>query len=200
MHPSFNVIFATHYLLYIYKKKLIYALLHRHRSCPHRTFQPGAESACSGLVFVKSNALAALVLWLAAVEALASSLPFDNCFTSAAAHFGVEKRLLVAIAKTESSFNPHAMGPKNSNGTYDMGMMQINSSWLSTLSRFGIAGSDLMGACTNIHVGAWILAKNIGTHGATWKAVGAYNATTPSKQITYVSRVQRNYALVGSLP
>jgi soluble lytic murein transglycosylase-like protein len=122
----------------------------------------------------------------------ARTLPFDNCFTSAAANFCVEKRLLQAIAKTESSFNPHAVGPKNSNGTYDMGVMQINSAWLSTLSRFGIASSDLMGACTNIHVGAWILATNIGTHGATWKAVGAYNASSPSKQMTYVSRVQRN--------
>jgi soluble lytic murein transglycosylase-like protein len=77
--------------------------------------------------------------------------------------------------------------------------MQINSAWLNTLSRFGIAGHDLMGACTNIHVGAWILAKNIGAHGSTWKAVGAYNASTPSKQMTYVSLVQRNYLLVGGL-
>jgi soluble lytic murein transglycosylase-like protein len=133
------------------------------------------------------------------VAALASTLPFDKCFTSASMHFGVEKRLLVAIAKTESSLNPNAISPKNKNGTYDMGMMQINSWWLGKLSEYGIAVSDLMGACTNIHVGAWILAQNIGTHGATWKAVGAYNASTTSKQVTYVSRVQRNYVLLGGL-
>lgn len=135
----------------------------------------------------------------APMVAQASNLPFDKCFTSASSHFGVDKRVLVAIAKTESSLNPNAIGPKNKNGTYDLGMMQINSGWLPTLARYGITSKDLMGACTNIHVGAWILAKNIGTHGATWKAVGAYNASTTPKQISYVSRVQRNYMLVGSL-
>jgi soluble lytic murein transglycosylase-like protein len=130
---------------------------------------------------------------------LSEVIPYDKCFTSASLHFGIEKRLLVAIAKTESSLDPNAMGPKNKNGSYDMGMMQINSWWLSKLSKYGIAVKDLMGACTNIHVGAWILAQNISTHGATWKAVGAYNASTTSKQVIYVSRVKRNYELVDGI-
>jgi soluble lytic murein transglycosylase-like protein len=140
---------------------------------------------------------AALLTFSAAAQA--RDLPFDECFSKASHRFSVDKRILVAIAQTESNLNPFAAGPRNNNGTYDIGIMQINSGWLSTLMRLGISERDLQGACTNIHVGAWILAKNIGVHGRTWKAVGAYNATTPSKQVTYVNKVQRNYLLVGSL-
>lgn len=125
--------------------------------------------------------------------------PFDQCFETAATRFELDKRMLVAIARTESSLNPNAVGPKNSNGTYDMGMMQINSAWLPTLAKFGILKADLMRACTNIYVGAWIIHDNIDRHGATWRAVGAYNARTPSKQIVYARRVQKNYALIGDL-
>ena len=126
-------------------------------------------------------------------------LPFDACFQSASEYFGVSKRILVAIAKTESSINPSAMGPPNNNGTFDIGIMQINSSWLPKLAGFGISRSDLMFACTNIYVGAWVLAHNMQRHGPTWRAVGAYNASTTSKQVNYVIKVQRNYELVGQL-
>lgn len=145
--------------------------------------------------------VAVLFLSVCAVNAQAreSALPYDACFSSASTRFGVDKRMLVAIAKTESSLNPRAVGPANANGSYDMGIMQINTFWVPTLARLGISKEELMSACTNIHVGAWILAHNISRHGATWKAVGAYNATTPSKQVVYVNKVQKNYALVGDL-
>jgi soluble lytic murein transglycosylase-like protein len=128
--------------------------------------------------------------------ASATEAPFEACFVSASARFGVDRLMLLAIAVTESKLNPNAVGPKNVNGTYDMGIMQINSAWLSTLERYQIGRNDLMGACTNIHVGAWILAQNIQRHGSTWKAVGAYNASTAAKQLNYVSKVQKNYVLV----
>lgn len=132
-------------------------------------------------------------------SAHASGLPFDECFTNASARFGINKRLLVAIAQTESKLNPNVPAPRNVNGSYDIGIMQINSVWLASLAKWSISEQDLKAACTNIHVGAWILAKNIDAHGSTWKAVGAYNASTTSKQVNYVNKVQQNYELVGSL-
>lgn len=127
------------------------------------------------------------------------SLPYSACFQSAATLFNVDKRLLVAIAQTESSLRGHAVGPKNSNGSYDMGIMQINSAWIPTLAKKGISTQQIMDPCTNIHIGAWILSGNINRHGPVWKAVGAYNASTASKQVSYVEKVQRNYQLVAPL-
>lgn len=143
---------------------------------------------------------AALVCACALVPAWGQATQrFERCFADAAHRFDVEKRMLVAIAKTESALRPHVVGPKNSNGTYDIGMMQINSSWLPTLAKYGISQRDLLNACTNIEVGAWILAHNIARHGATWKAVGAYNAASPEKQQKYVAKVHHNYLLAAGL-
>lgn len=123
----------------------------------------------------------------------------DECFTKAAEKFSLNKRLLKAIAHTESRFRAEAIGPDNNNGSYDIGIMQINSSWLPTLKKYGIDKSELMNACTNIHVGAWILANNIATYGETWRSVGAYNARSEQKRQIYVSRVQKSYALLSAM-
>ena len=143
------------------------------------------------------------IAWVLAAQAVCAharppTLPYERCFAKASDRFGVDKRMLVAIAKTESAFDANAVGRPNANGSYDIGIMQINTFWLPTLARYGITEEGLRNACTNIHVGAWILAQNINRHGATWKAVGAYNAVTPSKQMVYVAKVQENYALVGA--
>jgi len=139
-----------------------------------------------------------LVACVATVPAHAN-VPYKQCFEEAAKRYGVDKRMLVAIAKTESGIRAGVIGPKNANNTYDIGVMQINSAWRPTLAKYGISEQGLLDPCTNIHVGAWILANNIQAHGSTWKAVGAYNARTPSKQVAYVKKVQRNYELVSML-
>lgn len=136
---------------------------------------------------------------LLAASSAHANVPYKKCFEEAANRYGLDQRMLVAIAKTESGIRSGVIGPKNSNDTYDIGVMQINSAWRPTLAKYGISEQGLMDPCTNIHVGAWILATNIQTHGPTWKAVGAYNARTPSKQVVYVKKVQRNYELVSML-
>ncbi len=128
-----------------------------------------------------------------AVPAFAQEPVIPRCtWESVAQKHAVNPHLLYAIATTESKLRPNVISPKNKNGTYDIGLMQINSSWLPTLGRYGINEASLLDSCINLDVGAWILAGNMKRHGNTWKAVGSYNAKDESKQMIYAKQVLRN--------
>jgi len=108
------------------------------------------------------------------------------CFKEAGAIYRVSPQLLWAIAKVESSFNPSAVN-RNANGSYDYGLMQINSSWMKVLGEelWAFLGDP----CLNVKVGAWILAQCMKRHGQTWEAVGCYNATSPDKRAKYAWKI-----------
>jgi soluble lytic murein transglycosylase-like protein len=130
---------------------------------------------------------------LSVALAFAAALPAHACWDDAATRYQVSSALLYAIARTESDLNPQAIG-RNSNGSRDIGLMQINSAWLPKLASHGIGERDLFEPCTNIHVGAWILAGNVSRLGYTWEAVGAYNAASPALRRSYVEKVRRHLA------
>jgi len=134
--------------------------------------------------------------WLACVATatlgLANPPAAHACWEQAAQKYGLNVHLLHAIAKTESNFNPAAVNRANFNGSYDVGLMQINSSWLPRLRQYGITEKSLYEPCVSIDVGAWILAHNIRQFGNTWAAVGAYNTPNPTRGLQYAHRVYRN--------
>lgn len=109
------------------------------------------------------------------------------CFEEAGDYYGISPQLLWSIAKTESDFNPTAIN-RNTNGSYDYGVMQINSIWAKKL---GSTWNALTDPCTNVKIGAWILAQCIQDYGYTWRAVGCYNSRTPSKGDKYATKVFR---------
>ncbi len=126
-----------------------------------------------------------------------TALPALACWDDAAQRYQVSSALLYAIARTESGLNPLAIG-RNGNGSRDIGLMQINSAWLPALATHGIGERELFEPCTNIQVGAWILAGNIRRLGYTWNAVGAYNAASPALRRAYIEKVRRH--LPAALP
>lgn len=127
--------------------------------------------------------------------------PHANCFDLAASTYRVDSALLSAIAMAESSMRPRAnnFDHKQRTGTYDIGLMQINSGWLPALKRFNISEQALYDPCTNISVGAWILRRLIDKNGETWNSVGAYNAACTqlkgaaceAARTKYIRRVHR---------
>ncbi len=131
--------------------------------------------------------------------ALCAAVPAQACWDDAAARYQVNATLLHAIAHTESGVNPRAIG-RNRNGSRDIGLMQINSGWLPTLARHGITEQALFDPCTNLHVGAWILAHNFARLGYTWEAVGAYNAVRPDARRTYIDKVRRHLPVAHPAP
>ncbi len=135
--------------------------------------------------------------WLSAL-AIAITIPAHACWDDAARRYNVSGDLLYAIARTESGLNPQAIG-RNTNGSRDIGLMQINSAWLPTLASHGIGERDLYEPCTNIHVGAWILAGNVNRLGYTWEAVGAYNAANPARRRAYADKVRRHLPATATM-
>lgn len=135
--------------------------------------------------------ITSLILFL---SGLGLPLQSHACWVEAANKYGINPYLLYAIAKTESGLNPRAIN-HNTNGSYDIGLMQINSGWLPTLRKYGVTEEALFEPCTSIQVGAWILAQNIQQFGNTWEAVGAYNARSPVLRLKYATKVYRNLPL-----
>jgi soluble lytic murein transglycosylase-like protein len=126
-------------------------------------------------------------LW--AVLFLLTSLCNDAypfCFQEAGQMYGINALVLRSIAKVESNTDPAAVN-KNSNGTYDRGLMQINSIWKPLLGeeRWNRLGD----ACYNTKTGAWILAMCINKYGYNWKALGCYHSQTPELSELYARKV-----------
>lgn len=108
------------------------------------------------------------------------------CFEEAGRIYNLPPALLMSIAKQESNLRPDAIN-RNLNGSYDFGLMQINSSWAKRLGPE--LWSQLGDPCTNLKVGAWILRQCIDEYGYNWKAVGCYNSRTPGKNERYAQRI-----------
>jgi Soluble lytic murein transglycosylase and related regulatory proteins (some contain LysM/invasin domains) len=123
-----------------------------------------------------------------------------DCWQLAGARYNIEPELLQAIAIVESNGNSQAVN-KNSDGSLDVGLMQINSSHFEALRKYRISQKDLLNdPCQSVMTGAWILAGQIQQFGYTWDAVGAYNAgtaNTPKRRALrqrYIKKVAPHYA------
>jgi soluble lytic murein transglycosylase-like protein len=113
---------------------------------------------------------------------------FGFCFQDAGRQYAISPVLLESLARVESNLNPNAIN-RNGNGSFDIGLMQINSTWMVRLNR---RPEDLLSdPCANVMAGAWVLRHCLDTYGYTWQAVGCYNARSSGKRIDYAWKVFR---------
>ena len=138
----------------------------------------------------KLSLLAALIICI-------SNVAQAQCWKEAGARYQIDPTLLRAIAIVESGLNPQAFHI-NRNGTYDIGIMQINNIHLPRLSKFGITRKNLLNdPCVSIMTGAWILSEFIERSGYNWNAVGAYNAGLGKDRQylrnAYIEKVAKQY-------
>jgi soluble lytic murein transglycosylase-like protein len=97
------------------------------------------------------------------------------CFNRAAFKYGLPVSLIKAVAYTESGFNPSAID-YDKNGTYDYGVMQINTIWYKQLKPYW---NNLADPCYNVEVGAWILYRCKVRYGGVRRALACYNSGSP---------------------
>jgi soluble lytic murein transglycosylase-like protein len=98
----------------------------------------------------------------------------ENYFEEAGEYYKIDPKILWSIAKVESNFKPTAIN-KNSNGTLDIGLMQINTVHLKDLKKYGFKKEHLFNPKVNIFAGAWILKRCFDKHGVSENGLTCYN-------------------------
>ena len=133
---------------------------------------------------------------MAAVMALALANNASACWDEAARTYGVDPWLLYGIAVVESGLDTAALNLDHlgRTGSYDIGLMQINSRNLPALAKLGVAPEHLWDPCTSVEVGARILREKLDHYGETWEAVGAYNASCTRLKGTACRKARMTYA------
>ena len=118
---------------------------------------------------------------------------FAACLMLAAQTYAVPPQVLVGILHVEGGHIGQQV--PNTNGTYDLGPMQINSSWLPELARNWRVPQKTAwqwvrdDGCTNVNVSAWILRQNLNESGSLALAVAYYHSHTPSLGASYKRKV-----------
>jgi soluble lytic murein transglycosylase-like protein len=143
---------------------------------------------------MKSCLYAALLLLSASLGAKAQALApaqRENCIASAAVRYQVPVELIRAIIRTEGGTTGQTVG--NTNGSRDMGLMQINTIHLPMLAKHGITREMIVNnECLNIQIGTFILHRELTKTGDFWTNVGAYNSRTPVHNERYRAKVYAN--------
>lgn len=116
-----------------------------------------------------------------------------SCIMMAAQAYNLPPALLVGIMKAEGG----AIGQQvlNTNGTYDLGPMQINTVWIPQLAKnWNVSEAEAKkwvrdDPCTNIKVSAWILKNHFIETGNLAQAIAHYHSRTPKYGSRYQKRV-----------
>lgn len=122
----------------------------------------------------------------------------DTCIFRAAEQYKLNPLVLKAIRRQEAG--KVGMANRNTDDSYDLGIMQLNTINLPTIQNNfpKISPYDLIyKACINVYIGAWFLKGRIERAGGdVWKGVGNYHSGTPSLHDKYVEGVKRHYRKV----
>ena len=154
--------------------------------------------------------LAAAVL--AAVStgtAKAGAAPNDQatirgCITAAAKVYRLPPAVLVILLNVERGSLGHVS--PNTNGTVDIGPIQVNEIWLPEVAaHWNATIADAYRAlrdnfCANVEAGAWILRRGLDeARGDFWEGVGYYHSHTPEHKTRYLQEVLRQVLRLRAL-
>ncbi len=133
------------------------------------------------------------------------AIPFLACMAAAAAFYHLPPRVLPAIQSIEGG----RVGTvsRNTDGSQDLGVMQVNTRWVPVLSRVTGAPVEATRArligdpCFNIAAAGAILRTYLNeTEGNLMLAVSYYHSHTPARGQDYLARVMRSASTMFGSP
>jgi len=124
---------------------------------------------------------------------MVASKIFAACLMLASQTYDVPPAVLVGLYKVEGG----KIGQQvhNTNGSYDLGPMQINTVWVPELAtKWGVSESTAKrwvrdDACTNVNVAAWILKGHLTETKNLSQAIAHYHSRTPHHGSRYKAKV-----------
>jgi soluble lytic murein transglycosylase-like protein len=98
-----------------------------------------------------------------------------SCIQQASRTYAVPRRDIFALMKNEGGTPGIAV--RDSNGTQDLGPMQVNTCHLPFLRSYGYSYRVLKNnACANVMAGTWVFARCLAITGNLLSAAACYNA------------------------
>lgn len=107
------------------------------------------------------------------------------CSIVASIKYQIPANILLAVAEKEGG--KPGQWVINKNGTYDVGSMQFNTSYLKTLSKYGIDAKHVAAkGCYSYDLAAWRIRMHIkNDQGNIWQRVANYHSRTPKYNEKY---------------
>jgi len=131
------------------------------------------------------------------------SIPLLACMATVAAYYHLPPRVLPSIHAVEGG----AIGVvhKNSDGSQDLGIMQVNTRWVTSLAQVAQIAPDavrlrlIQDGCFNIAAAGAIMRYYLNeAQGNLMLAIGYYHSHTPGINVEYQNKVLASaYRLFG---
>jgi soluble lytic murein transglycosylase-like protein len=129
-------------------------------------------------------------------DAIKRGLAIRDCIFAAATAYRLPPAVLLILLDVEGG-SLGRVSP-NSNGSVDIGPMQVNEIWMPQLevhwkaSRVATYAALRDDFCANVEGGAWILRQAIDeAHGDFWEGVGLYHSHDHANKADYLRRILR---------
>ncbi|MGH7117627.1 MAG: lytic transglycosylase domain-containing protein [Acetobacteraceae bacterium] len=129
-----------------------------------------------------------------AVAAAPSPAVIRGCILAAAGLYHEPPAVLLILLNVEGG-SPGAVS-HNTNGTVDIGPMQVNQVWIPALAGHWHASEHAAfralrdNFCANVEAGAWILRQGLNeANGDFWRGVGYYHSHDPGYKRAYLDAV-----------
>jgi len=114
-----------------------------------------------------------------------------ECVAKAADVFRVERSALYLILDVEGGTLGQTSAP-NTDGSVDIGQMQVNTWWVPKLAARGITEDQLTNnLCINIMAGAWIYSNERRHSKTVAEAIARYHSPSAKEQRAYLTQVEK---------